>query len=226
MVEYSSDVLNLIGIVVSVSVPIILIRFFHTSDARRIEKDKKLADDLKSNTERIAMDLKSNEERIARELKIASVDIAEKLQVHLDAQNSNIMQNIETISNTIVSLGERVDKISIKVDELSIRQTETQKDQLALIKDLQHRADLTNGNIQHIRNDIMDVQDVADNISDRMKQQAQHFLLGPSDREEKASEQTAREVRNKDRRIKRKEIEDDALSQQIDKNNMGRRYAE
>ena len=112
----------------------------------------------------------------------------------------------------------RVNNISAAVDELAKKQAETQKDQLTLISDLQHRADMTNGNIENIRNDIMDIQDTADDISDRVP--LEKIIIGKP-----GSAQTANSLlvsaRRRKKRAKRKQIDYDAKNQGVSKLNIG-----
>lgn len=199
MVDVTNEVLNYISIITSAILPVVLVWYFKTIERRRSEKELKVASELKTHNEKTASDLK-----------LASMDIATELQKHLDEKINNTNKSIEDLGKRIEMINDNQSEISKRVDAISTKQLETHKDQLELISDLQHRADMTNGNIGNIRNDLMDVQEAIEDISDNMTE----FPLIKT-------EKKFIDTRKKDRRVKRKQITDDSQYQAASKHNLG-----
>lgn len=205
MVELANEISNWGGIILSAALPVLLIYYFKVIEKRRNTKELKVAAELKAHDEKVAQDLKLASIDIAKDLKKASETIATELQIHIDSK-------IASINASIVDLGKRIDlvnsaqtEISKRVDSVSANQLKTRSDQLELIHDLQKRADMTNGNVENIRNDIMDVQETVEDISDGL------YELPPLN------------SRKAERRSKRKRIFGDANYQGDFKRNIGSR---
>ena len=209
-IDISNLITNYIGIIMGAVIPVALIWYLKVTERRREKKETKIAAELKTQEIKTAADLKAHNEKTAIELKLASMDIADDLRKHLD-------DKIASINLSITDLGKRIDlvngaqsEISKRVDTISANQLKTRTDQMELINDLQHRADMTNGNVENIRNDIMDVQESVEDIVDGL------YELPPLNTRKQEFNS-----RKQERRTKRRRISYDARYQDETKHRIG-----
>lgn len=189
----SNSTLNITSIILAAVLPVFLIRYFAYLDKKRDVKEQK-----------IAQELKEKQEDEARELKRVNSEIAAELKRHADINDGELLHNITELKADIHYNSKRVDEIAIKQEELN-------KEQNVIVMGLKTRADLTNGNIEKIRNDLMDLQDTIDVVSTKL-----HENIIPTVASKAAIVQKKRK-----RARKRKQIDENAINQDLAKQNIG-----
>lgn len=189
----SNSTLNIVGIVIAAVLPLIIIRYFAHMDKKRDVKEAK-----------IAQELKEKQENIARDLKIANAEIAEAVKRHADINDGELLHNITELKEDLQYNSKRIDEIALKQELMS-------KEQNVIVMGLQTRADLTNGNIEKIRNDLMDLQDTIDVVSTKL-----HENIIPT-----VASKAALVQKKRKRARKRKQIDEDAINQDLAKQNIG-----
>lgn len=150
-------------------------KIYETIKAKELkEDDERKARNLKDMTEKIAEEVKNRAEEVAKELEESTANILQKSKEYTEKTNRDIIARIEVIDTKVMSM----------------------------LSDLRKRAELTNGNVATLRNDIADLQDqMEDLFEDR----------GKSDSE--VRDLQAQRDQKRKRRQRRRQIDSDRIAQ-------------
>lgn len=187
---FSNILLNVVSIVISATLPVIILYYFKTKERRDIEKEKEVkeaaertAKELKEATERNAVGIKENNERIAKDLEKDNMFRNEKLAVDLknntaaiaadlkhatEVKYTELFEKMNTVMRTVDDIGKRVQEVSGHVDDITRRQGDMDKSMEQMIHNLHQKADMTNGNVANIRNDLLSLQEDIDDMNDKV----------------------------------------------------------
>lgn len=167
------------------------------------EVTEKNAITIKDTTERIASDLQRDttmvNERLATELKTITEKIALDLLHQTEKKNAEILQKLSDMAILVEANSKRVDRISDALTTVNTKQEKMGMSMETMISNLHQKADITNGNVENIRNDLLSLQEDTDEVFEKMS----------------GSNMTGVEVRakRKKRELRRREIAMDSKKQ-------------
>jgi uncharacterized protein YcgL (UPF0745 family) len=181
------------------------------------EKDiahKELAADFRKYMLDATEELKNEDKRIVEDIRkeglIRDQRLIDEMRRHVDLKNSEILIKVSAMADSIKDLDGKIKQVSDNVAGVNIKQVEMHKNQEVMIISLQKRADLVNGNVAAIRNDIVDIHEEIDSL----------YVKNNSPR---SAASTATEMQKRKRRSadKRHQIREKTLSDESDINGIG-----
>jgi hypothetical protein len=189
-------ILSVVSITISTVLPLFILRYFKIRETKEKERAKELKEttertshDLKGVTEHNANEIKYSAEKTAKELKEATSQIAIDLVRQTDLKNEVIINKVNSAISIIEENTKRMNELDIHVDEINTKQIEMGKTMETMIANLHQKADMTNGNVEKIRMDVLNLQedtdDVYEQLSNRNNPQVQTNLSTTTRRKRK-----------------------------------------
>jgi hypothetical protein len=168
-------ILSVVSITISTVLPLFILRYFKIRETKEKERAKELKEttertshDLKGVTEHNANEIKYSAEKTAKELKEATSQIAIDLVRQTDLKNEVIINKVNSAISIIEENTKRMNELDIHVDEINTKQIEMGKTMETMIANLHQKADMTNGNVEKIRMDVLNLQEDTDDVYEQL----------------------------------------------------------
>lgn len=164
---------------------------------------KEMAADFRKYMIDVSEELKAEDKRIVEDIRkegiIRDQLLIDEMRRHVDLKNTELLIKIGAMTDSLKELDGKIKHVSESVQHVDSKQMDMRKNQEIMISSLQKRADLVNGNVAAIRNDIVDIHDEVDNLYSK--------LDNPSDR---AMQQRKRRSNTKRSQIRQKTLSDES----------------
>lgn len=203
-VSLGNIALNIVGIAISAALPLLILRYFKIRDNARDERQR----DAKEAVEKNSEELKRLTKDSAAQQRETTLHMIKEFEKKFEDQSSKVADEIKhekeiAHKQMMLEIKENIltshNDLGKKIDEVNNKQLEMKRNQESMIGNLQNRADMVNGNVAVIRDEILDLQEDLDDLYERMDTPT------PTEKRE----------RKRKRRKKRQEIATDAQSQDI-----------
>lgn len=129
---------------------------------------KEMAADFRKYMLDVTEELKDEDKRIVEDIRkeglVRDQRLIDEMRRHVDIKNSELLAKVVIMTDSLKELDSKIKLVSDNVSDVNSKQMDMRRNQETMISSLQKRADLVNGNVSAIRNDIVDIHDEIDSL--------------------------------------------------------------